>query len=129
MNHEAISVCARSRVPAAETAVMYEYRAKLERVVDGDTVDLVVDLGFGVLRRDRFRLVGIDAPEKRGAEREAGNEAMIHLHKLVFGNDLLIQTHKDKQGKYGRYLATIIAGGVDINKQMVLDGHAVEVEY
>ena len=110
---------------------MYEYRAKLERVVDGDTVDLVVDLGFGVLRRDRFRLVGIDAPERRKETMNEYRAASGHLHELMYGyeDELLIQTHKDEQGKYGRYLATIIAGGVDINKQMVLDGHAVEVEF
>jgi len=80
---------------------MYEYQAELIRVVDGDTVDLNVDLGFGIWRRDRFRLygpnptanMGMDAPEmSTGAP---GKAAKYTLHQFLFENELTIQTVQD----------------------------------
>jgi micrococcal nuclease len=107
---------------------MYEYHANLVRVVDGDTVDVRLDLGLGIYKNERLRLHGIDAPEKRGEERVEGIEATRHLELLLKG-PLLVQTIKDKKGKYGRYLAVIYdQEGVNINSQMIEDGHATLYE-
>jgi len=108
---------------------MYEYRAKLVRCIDGDTVELEVDLGFKVTLREKFRLIGIDTPEKNSkiaAEREAAKAATDYLVSLLAGEGLTIKTQKDAQGKYGRYLCTLFtASGVDVNQEMIKTGHAV----
>lgn len=83
---------------------MYEYNAKVVYVVDGDTVDVEIDLGFDNTTKKRLRLYGIDTPE-RG---QAGyNEAKQYVTDQVLGKEFMISTFKDKQEKYGRYLATI----------------------
>jgi micrococcal nuclease len=88
---------------------MYEYKAKLIRVVDGDTYDLEIDLGFKVRRTDRFRLVGADTPEVFGKNAsEEGRQASESVKRLLWAQpSITIRTLKDKQGKYGRYLADI----------------------
>ena len=118
---------------------MYEYRARLQRVVDGDTVDLVVDLGFSTFKAERFRLSGINAPESRTKdleEKTRGKAATKFLEELLgSGEDLLIETELDKKGKYGRYLCTIYAPVQgfttlqNVNRMMVNKGHAVFKEY
>lgn len=100
-------------------------------MVDGDTVDAMVDLGFGIFKKERFRLLGIDAPEKRGATREDGEAAKAFLEVLLAKlTPISIKTKKDKQGKYGRYLGTLcgLQDGrlIDINFQMIQAGHAKE---
>lgn len=107
---------------------MYEYAATLLKVVDGDTVHLMVDLGFDVQRKDSFRLYGINAPEMGTDE---GVQARDHLRLLLAynlgaPNPLRITTIKDRREKYGRYLATLWMGDLNVNQQMVADGHAVE---
>ena len=120
---------------------MYEYKAELVRVVDGDTVDLMVDLGFSVKIKERFRLEGIDAPESRTRdleEKARGLAATEHL-KLLIGfvpdGELKVQTEKDTKGKYGRYIGTLFGehssfpGRININDTMVVDGHAIRKSY
>lgn len=108
---------------------MYEYRATVLRVIDGDTVEARVDLGFDVFAVQRFRLDGINAPETKGESRDAGKAATEYLRTLVAknatGGVLTIQTRKDKREKYGRYLAVLIASGWNLNAVMVNTGHAV----
>jgi len=109
----------------------YEYKAICTNVVDGDTVDLEVDLGFGVKYNKRFRLLDIDTPELRSSNekhREHGKDAKEALIGWLFYRDdnfgrvykmaegvklspleLLIKTKKDRTGKYGRYLCEIFA--------------------
>mgnify|MGYP001567954800 CR=1 FL=1 len=102
---------------------MYEYRASVIRVVDGDTVDLRVDLGFGMGLNDRFRLAGIDAPE-RG--KPGGSEATAWLtEKFSTRAEIIIKTRKDSREKYGRYLAEIFVLGdaTSLNQQMIEVGH------
>ncbi len=77
---------------------MFEYRAIVENVVDGDTVDLTVDLGFRIQIRDRFRLSGINTPEVRGSEREAGLRSKEWLTNQLLGKEVTIKTEKDKRG-------------------------------
>jgi len=102
---------------------MYQYHFQFSRVIDGDTVDGIIDLGFGISLHERIRLAGIDAPEirlqrsikdkkERIAEKERGLKAKARLKELlVFGSQqpegLIIETFLDKKGKYGRVLGDI----------------------
>lgn len=99
-------------------------------MIDGDTVEADVDLGFSTFRTERFRLYGINAPETKGESRGDGRAATEFLKTLIAkqtgnSNVLMIQTHQDKQEKYGRYLAVLIANGINLNAAMVAAGHAV----
>ena len=90
---------------------MYKYRAKLRRVVDGDTVDVTVDLGFSIKYDCRIRLKGINAPESRTKdlkEKVKGIAAKERLHELLEDEELIICTHLDKKGKYGCILLSLI---------------------
>lgn len=103
---------------------MYEYRATVIRVVDGDTVDLRVDLGFDVALNQRYRLSGIDAPERGKA---GGTEATAWLtEKLSTRAEIIVKTSKDSREKYGRYLAEIylLGDATSLNQQMIEAGHA-----
>lgn len=94
--------------------MIYEYNAKPTRVVDGDTVWLDVDLGFGVHATSDFRLYGIDTPELIGATRVAGLAAKAELERLLAIGSLRIETHKgDEADKYGRWLANIYVRRAD----------------
>jgi len=85
---------------------MYEYHAMILRVVDGDTVDLSIDLGFGIFKRERVRLVRINAPE---LNTPAGKESATFLrNRLSLTDDVVIKTEKNTFDKYGRWLADII---------------------
>ena len=90
---------------------MYEYKCKIRKVVDGDTVDVDIDLGFGVwLRKQRVRLVGIDTPESRTRdleEKKYGLAAKEFLTKWVTSGGLTIKTTKDQRGKFGRILGEL----------------------
>jgi len=105
---------------------MYEYRAFVLRVVDGDTIDVETDLGFSVVLAQRLRLAGINAPEVKGAEREKGLETAAWLRNRIEGREVVIRTIQDKQEKYGRYLAEVFLVGVDVslNQEMVQLGLA-----
>ena len=90
---------------------MHEYSIKMLRVVDGDTVDVDIDLGFGVwLRKQRIRLYGIDTPESRTSdeiEKVYGLAAKEFLKKWTNSGDLRMRTHKDAKGKFGRILGEL----------------------
>jgi micrococcal nuclease len=111
---------------------VYEYRAEVLRWVDGDTVDLLVDLGFTVLLRARFRLLGIDTPEvNRRATREAGNAATAYARLLAPVGSLVL-VRSQKAGKYGRWLGEVYpldSEGepiltLSVNQALVDAGHA-----
>ena len=110
---------------------MYEYRTKIRRIVDGDTVDVDIDLGFGmILSKQRIRLYGIDTPESRTRDKEekfygklAGQFLKDQCKK---GSCITLRTHLDKKGKYGRILGEIIVDGVNINQLMIEEHMAVE---
>lgn len=107
------------QVPAL--ASMYSYTAEVVRVVDGDTVELVVDCGFRLTFKDRFRLAFMDAPEKD----KASTDHLISLLTPGDGKKWYIETFK--QDKYGRWLVEIFNFvGSSINTQMILDGFATE---
>ena len=86
---------------------MFEYNFKLLRVVDGDTVDVDIDLGFGIwMRKQRIRLMGIDTPESRTRDLEEKKFGLLAKEKLIqlMANSTVIKTFKDEKGKFGRIL-------------------------
>ncbi len=111
---------------------MYEYRAHVLRVVDGDTVDLRVDLGFDIRIDMKVRLSSINAPEMSTPEGRVARDHLIQMMQTepnagtaTYFQPLTIRTDKDRREKYGRYLATLILhDGTNVNEQMVADGHA-----
>lgn len=119
---------------AHPTEPAYLYRAEVVRVVDGDTIDVDIDLGFYVwIRKQRIRLLDIDAPEVRGESKEAGLAASEYLKGLIDGKTVIIRTAKGKDGadrddSFGRWLATIFLDGLDVNQEMMRTGHAVPYE-
>ena len=119
-----------SPIPIPKPTPMHTYKATLIKVVDGDTVDLMVDLGFRQFMRDRFRLFGIAAWEPRGEEKEKGLKAKEALIRLIEGNELIVYTHKnDKRGKYGRWLTVIWIKDINVNEWLVREGHAISKSY
>ena len=115
----------------------YWYTGKVLNVVDGDTVDLMIDLGFSIHHKIRVRLYGVNTPESRtkdAAEKEMGLKAKeftkdwLHNHETVF-----IKTVVDKNEKYGRVLAELYSSGdIDapttacLNKDIIESGYARE---
>jgi micrococcal nuclease len=105
---------------------MFEYNCTLRRVVDGDTIDVNIDLGFDIWHKGRIRMAGIDTPESRTRNKEEkvlGLAAKARLKELLKTKKLTIQCTKEK-GKFGRILADVLANDVNINKQLMDEGHA-----
>ena len=116
---------------------MYEYSCKISRVVDGDTVDVDIDLGFGVwMHKERVRLYGIDTPESRTRDLEEKKYGLIAKEQiqafLPVGSMQTLVTMKDKAGKFGRILGKFLIydkktdAQMTINDWMVREHHAVE---
>ena len=114
---------------------MHEYRCQITRVVDGDTVDVDIDLGFGVwMRKQRVRLYGVDTPESRTRdleEKEFGMMAKKYVKgHLPIGTDQILRTHKDGKGKFGRILGEFVVemaeGMTTLNALLIKNHHAVE---
>lgn len=105
---------------------MYQYKAKIIEVYDGDTVTAMVDLGFYHYQQMIFRLYGINTPELRGEERERGLVVRDIVRAMILNKEVTINSYKDKQEKYGRYLANIIVDDIDLNLWLVQNGHAEE---
>ena len=106
---------------------MYKYNAKLIRVVDGDTVDALIDLGFDVWVKKRIRLYGIDTPETRTKdleEKKAGKAAESRLIELLWecGNEFVLVSHG--VGKYGRCLGELFIENTNVNQLLINEGHA-----
>jgi micrococcal nuclease len=111
---------------------MFEYRVKqVLKVVDGDTIDVDIDLGFSISYSQRLRLAGIDTPESRTTdkfEKTLGIESKDYLkHKLKDAKDVVVRTEKpDSSEKYGRILGWVYVDGntKSLNEQMIEDGYA-----
>jgi len=107
---------------------MYEYRAIVTKVYDGDTITVDIDLGFDIWMKKRsIRLSGIDTPEIRGEERPEGlisKEAL--LEKMPVGSEVILKTEKDATGKYGRYLAEVYLPNepMSLNEWLLNNGYA-----
>lgn len=109
---------------------MYEYNATVERVVDGDTVDVDVDLGFSVHHKRRLRLRGINTPELHAKDNLVRAKALAAKDALTAAlakGPLVIRTFKDGSDKYGRMLAQLYVNGdaISVNDQLVAQGFAV----
>jgi len=121
--------------------MIYIYKAELIRVVDGDTVDLIIDLGFDTQRKERFRLYGVDAPEMNTLAGKAAKAWLIGVlgpYGAIYVQTLQHKT-KAKRDKYGRFLAVLygfypVLSSLDgpkvnhcsFNAEMIRDGHAKE---
>ena len=107
---------------------MYEYSAKVLRVIDGDTIELDVDLGFRVRRTLRVRLAGVDAPECRGASRAKGIASKVVAEKILLGgNPVKLKTRRGRS--FDRWIGTIeLQDGTDLGSELVRLGHAVSTE-
>ena len=110
---------------------MYEYAVKqIVKVVDADTVDIIIDLGFDLSKKERVRLAGIDTPESRTRdleEKKLGLEAKEFLERrLMECAKLIVKTEKD--GKYGRMLGWFYCSQININTEMVERGYAWEYD-
>ena len=108
---------------------MYEYKCKMVKVVDGDTIDVDIDLGFGVwMRNQRIRMHGIATPESRTRdleEKKYGLAAKAFLIKWTNAGGLTLKTHKDDRGKFGRILGEIWCFDTNVNEKMIEEHHAV----
>ena len=108
----------------------YVYHAEIVSIYDGDTVRADLDLGLGIWARNQsIRLYGIDTPEIRGSEKYRGLISRDWLRSQIQGKVVVIRTHKDKKGKYGRWLGVIYLGGRNINDELVALGLAERVDY
>ena len=110
---------------------MYEYNAKLDRVIDGDTIDAMIDLGFDTWVHKRIRLEGIDAPETRTRdldEKAQGLATKERLTGLLEAADGVFVLQSHGVGKYGRCLGTIFIGQNNINELLLSEGLAEKYE-
>ena len=107
----------------------YRYNVKVTRVVDGDTVDVDIDLGFGmVYKKQRVRMMGIDTPESRTRDLEEkfyGKLSKAHLESILAEGEVQLQSHG--KGKFGRILGELFVGdsSYSVNQQMIDENHAV----
>ena len=114
---------------------MYEYKCKVKRVVDGDTMDVILDLGFDVHHAVRVRLAGIDTPECRTRdldEKARGKLSKAFLKESIKGKKIVLKTKiKNAKGKFGRVIAEVWAefekGSLrNINELMIKECYAVK---
>lgn len=103
---------------------MYEYRAKIVGVYDGDTVTAIVDLGFRVSITEKIRLFGLNAPEVKGETRTDGLISRDKLRDKILGKEVIIKTFKDSTEKYGRYIGEIYLESENINEWLITEGLA-----
>lgn len=102
-----IAVISVARADTCPTG-QFTYGAEVTDVYDGDTITANIDLGFHTwIHGEKLRLFGIDAPEMRGDEKPEGTKSRDWLRSVILDKAILIETVKDKKGKYGRYLATL----------------------
>ena len=118
----------------------YNFRVvSVDKVLDGDTIDVTIDLGFDLYKKERVRIAGVDTPEKRTRDLEekvlgidATNWMKEHLEETINGDDeLIIRTElKGGVGKYGRLLGWLYVGddAVSLNEQMITEGYAWEYD-
>ena len=116
---------------------MYEYKATVLKIVDGDTLDLDINLGFRVHVRHRVRLKGVDTPEIYGVRHDSeeyrkGQEASKFVKEWIEkcpDKTVLVRSEKDHQGKYGRWIVTILSedGVKNLNEDLVASGHAEKI--
>ena len=103
---------------------LFVYNAKLKKVIDGDTIDFTVDLGFNAFQAIRTRLMGINTPE---LSEETGKDAKLFvISYLPIGKNVVIETYKYPSDKYGRWLAVVYIDGWNLNQMLLANGLATE---
>jgi len=108
---------------------LYRYNARCASVYDGDSITVDIDLGFNHwMLNQKIRLFGINTPEVRGPERPSGLIARDRLRGLIEGRDIILASHRDRAGKYGRWLGTIYIDDININKLLLEEGLATIYE-
>ena len=110
---------------------MHEYKAKITKVVDGDTIKCDIDLGFDIVMANQtIRLYGVDTPESRTSDKEEkyyGNISKQFLKDYCpKGSYITLRTHLDKKGKFGRILGELIVNDTNLNKALIEENLAVE---
>lgn len=106
---------------------LYFYNAEVTRVVDGDTIDVSIDLGFNIWIKERLRLYGLNTPETRtkdAEEKERGLKAKKYVENQINSNSGMVQIQSFGKGKYGRVLAEIWVGKNNLNEALIANGHA-----
>lgn len=104
---------------------LYTYRASLVEVIDGDTFDFEVDLGFHISNQIRVRLADIDTDEIHGVKKESDQykrgqkQKRFSKDRLESADDIILKTYKDGTGKYGRYLAEVLVDGEDLKSLLI----------
>lgn len=111
---------------------MYEYKATVHRIIDGDTVDVTIDLGFEMTTKQRIRLYGINTPETRTRdleEKKRGKASKARLLELINSGDRQIILQTLKRGKYGRILGKLLHPETreNYNRTLLKEGHAVRM--
>ena len=122
---------------------MYEYKAIVERVVDGDTIDVIIDLGFKTWKKVRVRMEGINTPESRTRdleEKKRGLAAKDRLVEILELNNNKCVLHVSGVGKFGRAIASVFVTSlspthddssltlINVNQQLITEGHAVSYD-
>ena len=108
----------------------YEYHAKVLRVIDGDTIELEIDLGFGVFKKEKVRLARVDTPEvygvkKESAEYQIGKLASEYTEHWLSVANYRVTVKTEKTGKYGRYIAEVNSSdGRNLSDDLLENGHA-----
>ena len=122
---------------------MYEYKAIVDRVVDGDTIDVTIDLGFKTWKKVRVRMEGINTPESRTRDKEEKKKGLAAKDRLVEileynNNECILKV--SGVGKFGRAIAIVLVESlsplngedgitlIDVNKQLIEEGHAVSYD-
>ncbi len=105
---------------------MFRFNARLVRVVDGDTIDADIELGFSVFMRDRIRLMGIDTPESRTRNLQEKSWGLAAKHRLIellaeANGEFTLVTEDMEKGKFGRVLGTIEVNGKDAKPKLLLE--------
>ena len=110
----------------------YQYPALVVSVYDGDTITVNIDLGFGVeLKKQKIRLYGINTPEIRGSSRDLGIISRDYVREKILDKNIMLQSIKDKKGKYGRWLGIVLTGDekVNLNKELISKNLAIFADY
>lgn len=122
-----------------EEEKLYHYKAKVVKIVDGDTIDIQIQLGFHITVEKRVRLFGVNTPETYGVKKtseeyQAGMKAKEFVEHFLAGKECLVRTYLDKHGeskhgKYGRLLAEIFVSDISLNEKLLSEGLAVVAKY
>jgi len=108
---------------------MYNYTGVVKKVIDGDTFDIMFDLGFHIQYQTRVRLNGIDVYETTlrnnttPEQKKLGLKAKEFCNKTLLNKKVIVKTHKDIKGKYGRYLVDILVDGNNLAELLIENGY------